>query len=82
MQCPFTGEPYVALKALVPDICFLHVQIADAEGNCRILGPRWDNEEQAKAAKRIIVVAEEIVPTDEIRREPERTIIPGHGSKQ
>ena len=78
IECPFTGEPYIALKALVPDICFVHLQIADAEGNCRILGPRWDNEEQAKASNRIVVIAEEIVPTDEIRREPERTIIPGH----
>ena len=56
----------------------MHVQIADAEGNCRIDGPRWENEEQAKAAKRLVVIAEEIVPTDEIRREPERTIIPAH----
>jgi len=78
IECPFTGESYIALKALVPDICFIHVQIADAEGNCRILGPRWDNEEQAKASNRIVVIAEEIVPTDEIRREPERTIIPAH----
>jgi glutaconate CoA-transferase, subunit A len=78
IQCPFTGEAYVALKALTPDICFLHVQIADAEGNCRILGPRWDNEEQAKASNRIVIIAEEIVPTDEIRREPERTVIAGH----
>lgn len=78
LACPFTGENYVAMTALVPDICFLHVQIADAEGNCRILGPRWDNEEQAKAANRLVVVTEEIVPTDEIRREPERTIIPAH----
>jgi acyl CoA:acetate/3-ketoacid CoA transferase alpha subunit len=78
IECPFTGEGYVALKALTPDICFLHLQIADAEGNCRILGPRWDNEEQAKASSRIVIVAEEIVRTDEIRREPERTIISGH----
>lgn len=78
MTCPFTSETYIAMKALVPDICFVHVQIADAEGNCRIMGPRWDNEEQAKAANRLVVVAEEIVPTDEIRREPERTILPGH----
>jgi glutaconate CoA-transferase, subunit A len=78
ITCPFTGEEYLALKALVPDVCFLHVQIADAEGNCRILGPRWDNEEQAKAANRLIIIAEEIVPTDQIRREPERTVIPAH----
>ena len=78
MDCPFTGEPYIAMRALNPDVAFVHVQIADAEGNSRIDGPRWDNEEQAKSAKRLIVIAEEIVPTDEIRKEPERTIIPAH----
>ena len=78
MQCPFTGENYVAMRALQPDVSLVHVQIADAEGNCRIDGPRWENEEQAKAAKRLIVIAEEIVPTDVIRQEPERTIIPAH----
>ena len=78
MTCPFTGEDYVLLKALTPDVSFVHVQVADGEGNCRIDGPRWENEEQAKAANRIVVIAEEIVSTDEIRRQPERTIIPGH----
>jgi glutaconate CoA-transferase subunit A len=78
MECPFTGETYIAMRALTPDVSFVHVQIADEQGNCRIDGPRWENEEQAKAAKRLIVIAEEIVPTDEIRRQPERTIIPAH----
>jgi acyl CoA:acetate/3-ketoacid CoA transferase alpha subunit len=78
LQCPFTGENYIALRALTPDVSFVHVQIADEQGNCRIDGPRWDNEEQAKAANRLIVVAEEIVPTEEIQRQPERTVIPGH----
>ena len=78
MTCPFTGEVYIAMRALTPDISFVHVQIADEHGNCRINGPRWENEEQAKAAKRLIVIAEEIVSTDEIRAEPERTIIPAH----
>ena len=78
MQCPFTGESYIALSALTPDVSFVHVQTADADGNCRIDGPRWENEEQAKAAHRLIVIAETIVPTEEIQRAPERTIIPGH----
>jgi len=78
MKCPFTNEDYLLLRALSPDVSFLHVQAADAEGNCRIDGPRWDNEEQAKAAKRIIVIAEEIVPTSVVQEEPERTIIPAH----
>lgn len=78
MKCPFTGEDYVAMTALTPDVSFVHVQSTDAEGNCRIDGPRWENEEQAKAARRLIVIAEEIVPTETIQREPERTIIPAH----
>lgn len=78
MTCPFTGETYVVLKALVPDVSFVHVQAADENGNSRIDGPRWENEEQAKAARRVVVIAEEIISTDEIRREPARTILPAH----
>lgn len=77
-KCPFTGEEYVLLRALTPDVSLVHVQVADRHGNCQIDGPRWENEEQAKAGRRLIVVAEEVVPTEYIQRSPERTIIPGH----
>ncbi|HWP84432.1 MAG TPA: CoA-transferase [Terriglobia bacterium] len=78
ISCPFTGEQYVALKALNPDVALVHVQAADEQGNCHIHGPKWENEEQAKAAQRIIVIAEEIVPTDLFRQHPTRTVIPAH----
>lgn len=78
LHCPFTGEEYVLLKALNPDVALVHVQVADPEGNCQIEGPRWENEEQAKAARRVIVIAEELVTTEYIRRFPERTVIPAH----
>ena len=78
MKCPFTGEEYLLLRALTPDVSVIHVQVADREGNCQIAGPKWENEQQAKAAKRIVVVAEEIVTTEYIQRIPDRTIIPGH----
>jgi glutaconate CoA-transferase, subunit A len=77
-KCPFTGEEYVLLRALTPDVSFVHVQVADSAGNCQIHGARWGNEEQAKAARRLIVMAEQIVPTEYIQRFPEKTIIPGH----
>jgi len=77
-KCPFTGEEYVLLRALTPDVSIVHVQVADRDGNCQINGARWGNEEQAKAGRRLIVVAEELVPTEFIQRSPERTIIPGH----
>lgn len=78
MKCPFTGEDYILVKALNPDVSLVHVQVADRQGNCQIDGPRWENEEQAKAAKRIIVITEELVPTEYIQRAPERTVIPAH----
>ena len=78
IQCPFTGEEYVALKALTPDVALVHVQVADEQGNCQIHGPRWENEEQAKSARRVILITEELAPTDLFRQHPTRTIIPAH----
>jgi glutaconate CoA-transferase, subunit A len=53
------------------------VQVADREGNAWIMGPKWDNTEQAKASKRTIIIAERVVATDEIRANPGLTVIPG-----
>lgn len=43
MDCPFTGEPYLLLRAIQPDVALVHVQVADKEGNCQINGPRWES---------------------------------------
>jgi acyl CoA:acetate/3-ketoacid CoA transferase len=74
---PFSGEDWLLLKPLLPDVSVLQVQVADEEGNAWILGPRWDNEEQAKASKRVIVITERLVSSETIRRDPDRTVIPG-----
>ncbi|MDH7489201.1 MAG: CoA-transferase [Anaerolineae bacterium] len=74
---PFTGEKWLALRPLNPDVAVVQVQVADPEGNAWIYGPRWDNEEQVKASKRTIVITEQLVPTEVIRRDPERTVIHG-----
>jgi glutaconate CoA-transferase, subunit A len=74
---PFTGENWLALKPLLPDVAVVQVQTADEEGNAWIMGPRWDNAEQVRASRRTIVIAEQIVPGDVIRQDSERTVIPG-----
>jgi acyl CoA:acetate/3-ketoacid CoA transferase alpha subunit len=74
---PFTGDDWLALKSLAPDVAVVQVQVADEEGNAWIFGPRWDNEEQVKASSRAIVITERLVSVEAIRREPERTVIPG-----
>ena len=73
---PFSGNQWLTLKPLVPDVAVVQVQVSDEEGNSWIMGPKWDNAEQARAAKRTIVIAEHVVPGDMIRREPERCAIP------
>jgi glutaconate CoA-transferase, subunit A len=73
---PFTGDRWLALKPLLPDVAVVQVQTCDEEGNAWIMGPKWDSSEQAKASSRTIVIAEHVVSTDVIRREPERCVIP------
>jgi len=77
LQDPFSGEDWLVLKPLVPDVAVIQVQVADEEGNAWILGPRWDNEEQVKASKRAIVITEQLVSTEAIRRHPELTLVHG-----
>ena len=77
VQDPFTGEEWLLLKPLEPDVAVVQVQVADEEGNAWILGPRWDNEEQVKASKRAIVLTERLVSSETIRSHPDRTLIPG-----
>ena len=73
---PFTGEPLVLVRAMVPYVAVVQAQVADADGNARVLGPRWDNDEAVAAARRVIVIAEEIVDAEEIRALPELTLVP------
>jgi len=76
VECPFTGERVCLLPALVLDVALIHVHRADRYGNAQIEGISGFAFEMARAAKRVIVSAEEIVDTEEIRRYPDRTIIP------
>ncbi len=64
---PFTGEELVAVKAITPDYALVHVHVADEYGNAVIEGPRFEDELKIRAAKRVIISAEKIVPTEELR---------------
>ena len=77
LLCPYTGEKFATVPALHPDVTIVHVQRADKEGNAQVWGLMGTQKEAAFASKRVIVVAEEIVDTAIIRRDPNRTLIPG-----
>jgi glutaconate CoA-transferase subunit A len=76
VECPFTGDPMCLLPALILDVGLIHVHRADMYGNAQIDGITGFGAELARASKRLIISAEEIISTEEIRDNPEKTIIP------
>ena len=76
--CPFTGETYAILPACTPDLAVVFATQADEFGNTQIQGTAFGDEFIAKASRQIIVVAEQIVTTEEIRMRPQDTLIPSY----
>jgi glutaconate CoA-transferase subunit A len=76
ITCPFTGDKLAAIPALYPDVAAIHVHEADRYGNCRIRGTTVADLDVARAAKRLIITCERLIPNDEIRSDPTRTVIP------
>src|SRR5271168_314413 len=74
---PVSEEKLVAVRALRPDVAILHVQRSDAQGNAHIWGSLGVAVDGARAARKVIVVAEEIVEPAVISSDPNRTLIPG-----
>ncbi|MEM3766364.1 MAG: CoA-transferase, partial [Candidatus Bathyarchaeia archaeon] len=73
---PFTGRPICLIPACFPDVAIIHVHRCDEYGNCQIDGILVEDFELARAAKRLIITTEEIIPHEKIREEPWRTCIP------
>jgi glutaconate CoA-transferase, subunit A len=74
---PVSEEKLVAVRALRPDVAILQVQRSDAQGNAHIWGSLGVALDGARAARKIIVVAEEIVEPEVIASDPNRTLVPG-----
>jgi glutaconate CoA-transferase, subunit A len=73
---PFSGNPVVLVPALAPDVAILHVQRADEEGHAHVWGTLGVTREAALAARRVILVAEEIIPRDRILGDPGLVLVP------
>ena len=73
---PVTGENYALVPACSPDVSIIHVPRSDEFGNCQIDGITVSDYDLVRASKNIIITTEEIISNDEIRKNPERTIIP------
>jgi glutaconate CoA-transferase subunit A len=76
INCPFTGEKVVLVPSVRPDFSIVHASRVDKEGNVQIDGIKGEDVEGARAGKKLIVMAEEIVDSEFIRSQPDQTVIP------
>lgn len=74
---PVNEEKLIAVRALKPDVAIINVQRADRFGNVHLWGNLGVAVDGARASRRVIVVAEEIVEPEVIASDPNRTLIPG-----
>jgi glutaconate CoA-transferase subunit A len=78
MTSPYEDATEVAVvPPLKPDVTVVACQRATKDGDAQIWGLLGCQKEAAFAAKRVIVVCEELVDEAVVRRDPNRTIIPG-----
>jgi len=75
-ESPFTGERVCLVPPIVHDVGIIQVQRADQSGNAQAWGILGESRFGMMSCDRIIVCAEEIVSTDVIMRDPNRTILP------
>lgn len=76
VTCPYTGDEVAAMPALNPDVALIHAHRADMYGNTQVDGYRHMDVDMARAARKVIVSAEEIVSTEEIDARPSSTMLP------
>ncbi len=77
IESPYGDGKIAVVPPLHPDLAIIHAQRADSAGNTQLWGLLGVQKEAAFAARRVIVVVEEIVEESVIRADPNRTLIPG-----
>jgi len=72
-----SGRDVYVIPAIHPDVAVIHAAEIDEQGNARVYGsPFWDHP-LTRAAKRVLVTAEKLVPTERLAAQPELTLVPG-----
>ncbi len=76
IDCPFTGDKICLVPSVQPDFSIVHVQRVDKLGNAQIDGIVGEDIEGSRCGKKLIVLAEELIDTEEIKTRPDQTKIP------
>lgn len=75
IEDPFGTGPIALVPAARPDVAFVHVQRADIYGNAQIWGAFMNDDLIARAAEKVVLTCEKVVPTSELRKIPNMTAI-------
>ncbi len=73
---PFTGERVCLVPPIKHDVGVIQVQRSDPSGNAQAWGMMGESRYGIQSCDRIIICAEEIVDTEVIMRDPNRTLVP------
>ncbi|WEX07264.1 CoA-transferase [Chelativorans sp. AA-79] len=80
IEDPYTGEAWLAVQRIVPDVAVIHAHKADRLGNVQLDRDGWhDNSADvyiARSARTVIVTVEQIVSEAAIKARPIDTILP------
>ncbi|NED82264.1 CoA transferase subunit A [Streptomyces sp. SID11233] len=71
-------EQIYVVPPVNPDVTIIHAQRADRSGNTQMWGLTGVQAEAVYAARKAVVVVEEIVDDAVIRSDPNRTLVPAH----
>jgi glutaconate CoA-transferase subunit A len=73
---PIKGETLIAVPPIKPDVTLLHAAASDPYGNVQHQGgPGWIDLFLYRAADRVIVQVERIIPNETVRKDPWATTI-------
>ncbi|NPV93240.1 MAG: CoA transferase subunit A [Firmicutes bacterium] len=74
---PFSsGTIHALVPALKPDLAILHCHRSDNRGNLQIWGQLGDIPWGARASRTVIATVEEVVDSDVVKHDPNRTCVP------
>lgn len=77
IEDPFSGERQAVIRALRPDVAFVHCWAADPSGNAICFPPHQENVYGAIAAKRgVVLTVHQVVDADFVRRHSHLVRIP------
>lgn len=77
VEDPFgSGVVHALVPALKPDVAIVHAHRSDDRGNLQIWGQQGDISWGARASRTVIASVEEVVDSQVIKHDPNRTVVP------